>query len=492
MMQKKPSLKLNFLMNAVLTLSSFVFPLITFPYVSRVLLAEGNGKVQLAISVLSYFVLLSQLGIPTYGIRVCAAVRDDRRELTRTVQELMIVQMVTTAVSYAAFFAVLQSVAKFEAERNLYLIVSVGIFLGMLGMEWLFKAMEQYTYITLRSLAFKVVSVIAMFLLVHSPQDYEIYAAICVFASYGSNLMNLTQLRKYVDLRPVGGYRIKRHIKPILILFAYVCATTVYTNLDTVMLGFMVSDTEVGYYSAAVKIKTVLVSVVTSFGAVLLPRVSYYFEQKRMEEFRVMIGKSYRFVVLLALPLAVFFMLFAKDGILFLSGPAYLPSVMPMIVIMPTVLLIGITSVTGVQVLIPTGRETAVFYASVAGAVVDLILNIILIPSLHATGAAIGTLAAEAVVLIVHLIVLRREFAEILRSLHYGKVVGSIVAAILFSVWVHWLPLGSFFTLALSSALFFAAYALSLHFLKEPMLLEAEQGVVSALRRRRSSSGEAS
>ena len=144
-LQKKPSLSLNFLMNIILTMSSLIFPLITFPYISRVLLAEGNGKVQLATSVISYFLMIAQLGIPTYGIRVCAVARDDKVKLTRTVHELVVIQMVTMLLSYLLFFLCLNLIPKIHAERSLYLVTSSLILLNSIGMEWLFKAMEQYT-----------------------------------------------------------------------------------------------------------------------------------------------------------------------------------------------------------------------------------------------------------------------------------------------------------------------------------------------------------
>jgi len=139
--RRTPSLGLNFMMNIILTMSSLLFPLITFPYISRVLLAEGNGKVQLATSVVTYFLLFAQLGIPTYGIRVCAAVRDDKMKLTRTVHELMIIQMVTMLLSYLVFFFCLNLIPRIQAERSLYLVTSALILLNSIGMEWLFKAM---------------------------------------------------------------------------------------------------------------------------------------------------------------------------------------------------------------------------------------------------------------------------------------------------------------------------------------------------------------
>lgn len=148
---KQKSLKLNIIMNMLLTMSSFIFPLITFPYVSRILLPEGTGKVSFATSLISYFSMFAQLGIPTYGIRACAKVRDNREELTRTAQELLIINLIMSVVLYIVFFGAILLVPRLHNERNLYVIVSCTIILTSIGMEWLYKALEQYTYITLRS-----------------------------------------------------------------------------------------------------------------------------------------------------------------------------------------------------------------------------------------------------------------------------------------------------------------------------------------------------
>ena len=317
-------------MNIILTMSSFLFPLITFPYVSRILGADGNGKIQMATSFVAYFVLISQLGIPTYGIKACAAVRDDRKALSKTAHELLIISLSTTVISYLVFFVLLSFIPQLRQEKLLYIISCCSILLSTLGVEWLFKATEQYSYITIRSLIFKLIAVVAMFLLVRQDTDYQIYAAISVFASYGSALMNLTQLPKYIDLKPMGGYDIRRHLKPVLILFAYTCATTVYSNMASVMLGFMTTDADVGYYGVSIKLKNILVSIVTALGAVLLPRVSYYYQQKKMDDFWKTISRSMHVVLLMAAPMALYCMLVAPAAIRFLAGDGYAQSVMPM------------------------------------------------------------------------------------------------------------------------------------------------------------------
>ncbi len=467
---EKDIIKKNAVMNLILTVSNMIFPIITFPYAARVLTPVGTGKVSFAISLISYFSMIAQLGIPTYGIRACAKVRDDKTELTRVVHELLFINLIMNVVSYQALIISLLFVPRLRDDRMLYVLVGSTIILTSIGVEWLYKALEQYTYITVRSILFKFISLIALFLLVHSQEDYIIYGGITIFAASASNILNFINIRKFVYLKSVGNYNFKRHLKAVFTFFAMACAVTIYTNLDMVMLGFMKTDADVGYYNAAIKIKSVLVSIVTSVGAVLLPRSSYYVERGNLEEFRNITKKALRFVLFAAIPAFIYFILYAKEGVLFLSGSAYYPSIAPMQVIMPTVLFIGITNIFGIQMLIPLGKENQVLYSEIIGAVVDLVLNLMLIPQYGALGAAIGTLVAEFAVLLYQFYAISDER----KSLPVGKdiVRYSIVAVIsaVLCLWVKRFDMSNFVALCCSAATMFGGYIISLVVMKDEML----------------------
>ena len=471
-MGEKKSLKLNFIMNAILTMSSFVFPLISFPYVSRVLLPVGTGKVAFATSLISYFLMFAQLGIPTYGVRACAKVRDDRAALTKTAHELLIINLVMSAIAYGALFGAIFLIPQLRAEKLLYIVVSLTIICTTIGMEWLYKALEQYTYITVRSIIFKFVSLVAMFLLVRAEKDYVIYGGITILASSASYIFNFIHVRKYISLKPVGGYSFKPHLKAVAIFFAMACATTIYTNMDVVMLGFMTNDETVGYYNAAVRIKTIMVSIVTSLGTVLLPRASYYVQRGMMEEFRTITRKALNFVLVAATPIMLYFILFAKQGIFLLSGDAYAGSILPMQLIMPTLLLIGLSNILGIQILVPTGREKTVLISVIAGAVTDVICNAVLIPRFGAAGSAVSNTVAELVVLIVQIIALRKEVLSAFRAVGYWKLALALAAGTAASFWVMGLNMGSFLALCLSAVLFFGAYGTVLLITREKLVCE--------------------
>lgn len=486
MKKKQISLKKNMIMNIVLTISSFIFPLLTFPYISRILLPMGLGKISFATSLIAYFNMFAQLGIPMYGIRICATVRDDKEKLSQIVQELLIINIIMSVISYVVLFGAIFTVPTLEDEKMLYIILSVTIILSVIGMEWLYKALEQYTYITIRSVIFKFVALILMFGLVHNESDYLLYAGISIFAASASNILNFINLRKYIDFKLFKKYNFKRHLKPIFIFFSMACATTIYTNIDTIMLGVMKGNEAVGYYNAAVKIKVILVSIVTSLGAVILPRASYFIQNNQHNEFKKVSEKAMSFVCLLSIPFSCYFFMYAKEGIFFLCGDSYENAIVPMMIIMPTLFFIGCTNILGLQMLVPMGKENIVLYSEIAGAITDLVFNFLLIPYLSVVGAAIGTLLAEIVVFIIQFFAMKKEGKRVLKNVSWAKICISVVCAIIGSYWIKTLDYGDFIILVISSILFFGIYVCVLLFMKEKLIFEILNQIIKKFYRKES------
>lgn len=482
-MVKKQSLTINMIMNVILTMSSLIFPLITFPYVSRIVGAEGIGKVTFVTSVVTYFSMFAQLGIPTYGIRACAKVRDNKELLSKTVHEILIINTITCIISYISLAIALTAIPKFASDKILFLVIASTILLNALGVEWLFKALEQYTYITIRSIVFKFIALIAMFLLVHSETDYVMYGAVTILAASASNVLNFLYLPKLVSIKPIGNYNLSQHMKMILVFFALSVATTIYTNLDNVMLGFMTNDIEVGYYTASVKVKGILVSVVTAVSTVLLPRASYYVDKGLIKELYGIAQKAMSFVMLVAIPFVVYFTIYAKECILLLSGNEFMGAVAPMQVIMPTLLFIGITNILGIQIMVPLGKENQVLYSTICGAIADLILNVIFIPQYGAIGAAIGTLVAEFVVLIYQVIVMKSAIKEVFFGVKYPVIFISTVLAGICCIWVKQLEVGVFIALLISASVFFGVYAVGLLVGKEKVVIDILEIVLNKFKK---------
>lgn len=467
------SVKYNFIMNFILTASSFIFPLITFPYATRVLGVDYYGNVSFGQSVMSYFILISSLGIPSYGIRACAKVRDDKKKLSQTTKELFYLNMIATVVVYVFFFLSLGIVPKFEQNKALLITNCLSIILNTIGVQWLFSAIEQYTYITVRNISFKVITVILMIAFVHSPDDYLIYTFICVIGASASNILNYFYMWKFVDFKLTTKCNFKPHLKPVMIFFASSAAVNIYTSLDSVMLGFLTTDREVGLYTASIRLKSVLVGLVNSLSTVLLPRMSYYVQNEMKDEYSRMLSKSFNFIMDLALPLVIFFVIFGKESLILISDTQYADATLSMQIIIPTLLFIGLSNTISNQVLIPHNRESNVCVAVWISAVVDFVLNLFLIPLLGAAGASLATLLAEIVNLIVQFIFSKELVIESFKRISYIKIlIPSIIAVVLSFGMTQFSLSNIFIDFVLKFILFFAGYGLSLLLIKEPLAKE--------------------
>ena len=426
---KQKSIKVNFIMNAFLTCSNFIFPLITFPYVSRVLLADGNGKINFATAIVNYFMLFASLGMPLYGVRTCAIVRDDRKKLSRTVKELFTISMLATALSLVVLLVMIGTVPKFQEYRGLLLVLSSNIWLQALGMDWLYQALEEYSYITVRSVAFKIVGIILMFMFVHEHRDYVVYAIITVIGGNGSMVLNYLRSFKLVDRVPLRECNLRQHVKPLFGLFLLSAAWSLYANMDTVMLGFLSNDTQNGYFGASVKIKQMLIACISALGTVLLPRLANYFGNGRTKEFYELLRKDSSFIMVAGFYVVVFCIFDADEIIRFLSGDTYEPAVPAMRVIMLAVFFSALYTMLSNNVLVPQGKERIPTLATVMGLISLTALEVVLIPLLGAVGAAIGTTVGEAVGALILCLYLRRDLSKMFSKENILKCIAASVVA---------------------------------------------------------------
>ena len=398
-----PSLKQNIALNLFRTLLSLLFPVITFPYASRVLLPEGIGRVAFARSFVDYFIIIATLGISTYGIRETAKVRDNREQLSKISREIITINMVSTVVSYLLLFTAMFCIPKLTNYRLLLIVISAKILFTALGLDWLYGGMEDYKYITTRAVVFQIISVILLFVFVHKPEDYLKYASIAVFSNVGSHVCNWIHSKKYIDLLVKAKLELKKHLKPIFVLFAMAVITKIYVVLDVTMLGFICSDWDVGIYTAAVKVNKVVLSLVVAACTVLMPRLSYYSEKKEIEKFNVLAYKGFNVLLLFSIPSSIGLSLVSYHVIMLFSGQHYVAAIPAMRIMNPIIVIIGISNFIGMQLFMPLRKEKYTLYSVICGAVVNFSMNLVLIPRYQAVGAAISTLCAEIIVTSVQL-----------------------------------------------------------------------------------------
>lgn len=422
------SVKFNVLMNMVVTCSSFLFPLITIPYVSRVLGTDGTGAVAFAQSVSSYFSLVALLGITYYGIRVCAAVRDDRPELSRCVKELLVILAVSTTFVSIIYFICIFVVPQFVNERILFLEFGLTIWLTSFGVEWFYQALEQYGYITIRSVAFKFIALLLMILFVRGSDDYVIYGFTVIFAGCASNVLNMWRLTKLVDFRTKQKLNIKRHFKSMKWFMIASISSGMYIQVDIVLLGFIGTTSMVGLYQLVSKIKSVLVTAVNSVGNVMLPRLSYYTANGSRRQADLLISKNINFVMTIGCEIIGLLFLCARQIVLIMGGAAFLDSVRPLSIIGFAVLFSSMNIVLANQ-LITNGSEKKWATVNVIGLSLAVVSNFLLIPICGVFGAALSIVICEGAMLIMRLYLCRDLLVRIWRMLDPGKIIISLIAS---------------------------------------------------------------
>ena len=378
---KESNVQKNTIYSVIKSAAAIIFPLISFPYASRTLLTESIGKVNFGNSVISYFMLLATLGISTYAIRECAKVREDRQALSKTASQLFSINMLTTIISYALLALTLLVARPLEEYRLLIVIQSSTILLTTLGADWLNSAMEDFRFITLRTVLFQLLSLVLMFLFVHKPEDYLIYAAISVASSGGANLTNMLYRRRYCRVGLTLNLELKRHLKPILLLFSLILTQTVYVNSDVTIIGLLRGDHEVGLYATAVKIYTIVNTMVASVAFVVMPKLAYHFDTRDYGKVNELLQYGLGFIVTLGLPCLVGINMLCPEIISVLAGEEYLPAVPALHILTISLAASFASGFVGNLIMIPSGRERICLTASIISAAVNLALNLLLIPS---------------------------------------------------------------------------------------------------------------
>lgn len=398
---QEKSIKKNAIFNSIRIIMTMLFPLITFPYATRVLGPSGIGKVDFSSSIVAYFVLIASLGINTYGIREGAKLRDDRNGLSSFVQEIFAINLITTVIAYILFFWAVLNIRSLTEYREVLLITSITIGFSTLGIEWLYGALEEYQYITVRTGIFQVISIIMLFLLVKDTDDYLQYAAITIFAVVGSNIFNLIHSTKYISWKKKEKLNLRRHVRSICIIFGLNLACNIYMNLDKTMLGLICGDKAVGFYTAALKINRLILSIVLSLGTVTMARLSYYIEIKEKQKFEKLLFKIMNYVILLGIPAAIGLLILSRPILLVMCGPEYLGAVKSMRILTLIIPIIGISNIIAVQIFIPVGKEHYPLIASSCAALINFGMNFWLIGAYKEVGASISTICAETAALII-------------------------------------------------------------------------------------------
>lgn len=412
---KIKNIKINFILNLIRMFLGTFFILLTMPYITRVLGSENLGKIEYGVSIVSYFLLFSALGIPQYGIREIARTRDNKDELSKTLIELLCILIITVAINYAIFFFLLTKFDFINQEKKLFFILGTNIIFSNIGIQWFYIGIENQLHITIRFIIFKILTLISLYLLVKKPQDYIIYGGVLVMMESGSNLFNLLYVRKYINIKKeyFKQINIKRHLKPIMTIFISVIAVSIYLKLDGVMIGSMVGVKYVGFYSISNQVVRLIIVIVTALGAVMLPRLSNCLIKNDKIGYINYANISLKYILFISIPSTLGIIILSKEIIYLMAGDKFIPSILTMKIISPIIFIVGISYFVGFQVLYPQGLEKKYTYAVSVAAIINFIFNYIFIPKYYQNGAAVGTVIAEFVGLIIMAYLAKPQLKEL-------------------------------------------------------------------------------
>lgn len=389
------SIAKNAVFNMLYKALSVIFPLVIVSYASRKLGANGIGKVSSAQNLVTYFTMFAALGIPSYGVRAIAQSRKDKEKCNKTFTQLFIINLCSTCICTLLYFILLKFMSIQVGILNY--IFAILIVFNIFNVEWVYEGFEKYQYIAIRSFVVKGVSMLLLFMFVKNSSDIVPYTLIVCFGTVGNYFWNVVSLRKYVQLR-FGLLDVKKHLKVIITFFGSVIAIELYSLIDITMLTYVTSSNVVGYYSNATKIVRMLANTITGIGAVMLPRLSMCFMERKFDDIKGIVKNFFNATLTLALPAAVGVALVSREIVLLLFGSEFAPAIPTIMILSPLIILMPLSGGIFGQLLLTSENEKKYLLCVSAGAVLNCILNYFFIPVGQHNGAALASIIAEVLV----------------------------------------------------------------------------------------------
>ena len=439
-------LKKNVIFSIILTSSNYIFPLLVYPYVARVLGVTNIGICNFIDNIINYFILISMMGINIMGNRQIASDRAKGIDLNKSFSSLFSLNLITTLIAVICLVTVTLTIKDLRENNQLMWFGCIKLISNFFLIEWFYKGIENFKYITLRSIFTKCLYVIAVYLLIKESSDYPLYYLLTVLMVSVNATINSVHSRKFVKF----GFKdieFKIIIKPFLLLGVYMLVTSLCTTFNVVYLGFVTDDTQVGYYTTATKLYSIFLAFFTGITSVMLPRMSNLIAQEKHEEFRLLLSNTTNLLFSFSIPIILLTDIFAPQIIMLLSGPGYEGAITPMRIVMPLMLIIGYEQIAVIQALMPLKADKTIMINSSFGAIVSITLNLILVYKLKSIGSSIAWISSEFTILILSQIALNKMMklqfpirGLIKKMMVFLPLAGALVAIYLFSTLeLYWL-----------------------------------------------------
>lgn len=413
--------KKNFLYSAILTISNYIFPLLTYPYVSRVLGVTNIGICNFVDSIINYFILFSMMGVSILGIREIASSTNDSIKQGRVFSSIFALNGIATLIMLALLLISICIVPEFREYKDLMYIGASKLVANLFLVEWFYKGIENFKYITNRTIIVKCLYVASVFIFVKTADDYPTYFLLLALMVIVNAAINFPYACTKIKFSLKGVILIP-YIRPFFTMGCYMLLTSMYTSFNVAYLGFVSSPEQVGYYTTATKIFSIILAIYSAFTGVMMPRMSALYAEGNIDEFKRLINKSTQLLISFAIPVVIFTMLYAPEIIYLISGEGYEGAYLPARIIMPLILIIGYEQVLVIQILMPTKQDRAILTNSIIGASAGIIANLILVKHLQSTGSAVVWLLSEITVFISALYAVKKILALNIPITHIAKI----------------------------------------------------------------------
>lgn len=434
------SIAKNTIFNVGYKLLNMLFPMITSMYLTRVLGAEYLGKVTYAQNILSYFLIFASFGIPTYGTREIARVAQSKYYKSKVFTELFILNFIFTIICSVIFYIfIFFGAHHFGLNKTLYMCVGLALCMNIFNVDWFYSGVEEFAYIATRSFITKILSIVAIFMLIKKEQDYMVYALITSIATTGNYIFNIFNLNGKITIQ-IKNIDLKRHLKPVVILLITMLASDLYNQIDVTMLGIYYTANEVAFYSTGVKLIRVVNSITMAISSTTLPRMSLMYKNNDLLGFNELFSRTLENIILFAAPSVLGIMLLADKLIIVLFGESFYPTAKVVFSLAILIMIISISYLIGSIVLTATSNEKYLMFATFVGGISNIILNKILIPNYAMIGAACASIIAEIMVFIIHYFFSRRVLCTRLDKHYYVTIIlglaGLMVAVHLCKIYI--------------------------------------------------------
>lgn len=418
------SLRKNFIYSSILTVSTYLFPLLVYPYVSRVLGLSNIGIVNFIDNLINYFVAVSMMGITTVGVREIAASRSDKHQLSKTFIALLSLTGFTTIAAMLVLLLAMYIIPTLMPYQELLYVGQIKLLSNLFLIEWLFTGLEDFKYITIRTIIIRCLYVASVFLFVTKATDYKLFYILTCGMVLCNAIINVIYSRRFVSY-PWKSALLRPYIKPFFIMGAYALLVHVYTSLNSVWLGFVTDTDEVGYFTTATRLHSIVMALLISFTNILFPHVSNLLAEGRTEEFWQKIKSAFDVLFTFAFPTAVFLLAAAPPLLHLFAGDGFEGAYLPMRIISPLVLIVGTEQILVIQILMAMHQDRIVLRNSLIGALIAIMLNILITSSMGAPGSAIVWVISELSIMVLSIVFIRKRYHF---SLPYGKCLRYMMA----------------------------------------------------------------